>query len=134
MIMVVDGQGGGIGRALVAALRVRAPQAEILALGTNVLATSAMLKAGASAGATGENAICYNAPRAQVIAGPIGILLPDAMLGELTAAMAAAIGSSPAKKVLIPLEKCQVHVVGGAALSLPQLVEQAAQDIAEKFL
>jgi hypothetical protein len=129
-IAVIDGQGGGVGRALVEALRAKLPAGHtILALGTNALATAAMLKAGADEGATGENAISVNAARADVIAGPIGIVLANAMLGELTPAMARAVAESPARKVLLPMEKCRAHVVGAAALTMQALVEQAAEHI-----
>ena len=90
-ILVIDGQGGGVGRALVEKLRARMPDGEILAVGANAIATSAMLKAGATAAATGENAVCVCARDADVIAGPIGIVLKDAMMGEITGAMAAAV-------------------------------------------
>jgi hypothetical protein len=126
-IAVIDGQGGGVGRALVAELRGRlAPGHTIVALGTNALATSVMLKAGTNEGATGENAIVYNANRVDVIAGPIGIVLANAMLGELTPEMARAVAESPAKKVLIPIEKCQIHVVGAVSQPMALSVEQAA--------
>jgi NAD(P)-dependent dehydrogenase (short-subunit alcohol dehydrogenase family) len=101
-IAVVDGQGGGIGKALVEKLRIEfGNDIEITALGTNALATSLMLRAGADEGASGENAIVYNAGRVDVIIGPIGIIAADSMLGELTPAMAKAIAGSSAKKILI---------------------------------
>lgn len=129
-IAVIDGQGGGVGRALVSELRATlGPEHCILALGTNALATSVMLKAGATQGATGENAIVYNAPRVDIIAGPIGILVANSLLGELTPAMAQAIGESPACKVVIPIDKCQVHVVGAVSQPLQLAVAQAAQHI-----
>lgn len=130
-IAIIDGQGGGVGRALVAALRERLKTGPhtVIALGTNALATQAMLKAGAGEGATGENAILVNAARADVIAGPIGIVLANALMGELSPRMAEAIASSPAQKVLIPMERCQAHVVGAAPLPLAVLVEQAAEYI-----
>ena len=130
-IAVIDGQGGGMGRALVAELKARMGdrQHTILALGTNSLATQAMLKAGAHEGATGENAIVYNAGRVDVIAGPIGIVLANALLGELSPRMAEAIASSPAMKVLIPMERCQVHVVGAVSQPLQASVEQAVAHI-----
>jgi len=129
-IAVIDGQGGGVGRALVAELRARLPQEHtILALGTNALATAAMLKAGANEGATGENAVVFNANRADVIAGPIGIVLANSMLGELTPEMARSVAESPAQKVLIPMERCQAHVVGAASQPMQLSVEQAAEYI-----
>jgi hypothetical protein len=133
-IAVIDGQGGGVGRALVEALRAKlSPEHSIVALGTNALATAAMLKAGADEGATGENAVVVNAARADVIAGPVGIVLADAMLGELTPAMARAVAASPAQKVLIPMEKCRVHVAGAENTTLQAAVEQAAEFIRSSF-
>ena len=126
-IAIIDGQGGGMGRALVTELKNRLPEGHsMVALGTNAMATAAMLKAGAHEGATGENAIVYNCKKADIIAGPIGIVLANSMLGELTPAMAQAVGESPAVKVLIPVEKCQTHVVGVAPQPMQQSVEQAA--------
>ena len=86
-IIVIDGQGGGIGRSIVERLKMEAPGAEVIAVGTNSLATSAMIRAGANAGATGENAVIYNCSRADIITGPIGIILANSMLGEITAGM-----------------------------------------------
>lgn len=128
LIAVIDGQGGGIGKALVERLRRElGPEAEILALGTNPLATSLMLKAGATAGASGENAIVVNAPRAGVIAGSIGIMAANAMLGEVTPAMAQAVAASPAEKVLVPINRCGITVVGAGGQSLPFYIEEAAR-------
>ncbi|MDF2596896.1 MAG: hypothetical protein K0R69_3237 [Clostridia bacterium] len=110
-IAVIDGQGGGIGKAIVGKLKETFGNSiEIIALGTNSLATSLMLKAGAAEGATGENAIIYNAAKVDIILGPIGIVCANALLGELTPLMAKAIAETPAKKVLIPLNKCNIMV------------------------
>ncbi|MDR1520510.1 MAG: DUF3842 family protein [Planctomycetota bacterium] len=110
---VVDGQGGGVGKALVEKMRhVFGGRLHIIALGTNSLATSLMLKAGANEGATGENAIAVNAGSVDAILGAVGIVAANSMLGELTPAMAAAIGASRAEKILIPLNRCQLRVVG----------------------
>jgi len=130
-IAVVDGQGGGIGKMLVERLREALPeQVEVLALGTNALATAAMLKAGAHQGATGENAILYNAPRVDAILGPIGIVVANAMLGELTPAMAGAIGASEARKYLVPVSRCSVQVAGVENRPVAQHVEQAVAWVA----
>jgi len=124
IVAVIDGQGGGIGRQIVEKLRTRAgDKIEILVLGTNSLATSAMLKAGASYGATGENPVIYNAPRVDIIAGPIAIILPNGLRGEISPKMAEAIVSSEAKKILIPSNKCNVEVVSSDNSSLSVQVE-----------
>ena len=111
-ILVIDGQGGGLGRQLVAALSAQCPQAQLTAVGTNSLATSAMRKAGAVRTATGENAVVVNCRHADVIVGPIGIVIADALLGEITPAMAAAVCQSGAKRVLIPVNHCDNYIVG----------------------
>ena len=122
-IMVVDGQGGGIGKTVIEQLRTKlGDEIEIWAFGTNALATSAMLKAGANEGATGENAIVWNAAKADIIIGSIAIIAANSMLGELTPLMASAIAQSPAKKVLIPLNRCQIYVMGASSEPLPHYV------------
>ena len=122
-ITVVDGQGGGIGKAIIERLRGELGQEiEILALGTNALATSLMLKAGANEGATGENAIGYNVPKSDIIIGSVAIIAANSMRGELTPLMAKAIAESPAKKILIPLNRCQIYVVGVNNEPLPHYV------------
>ena len=111
-VLVIDGQGGGLGRQLVSALAAACPEAELTAVGTNSLAANAMLKAGASRAATGENAVVVNCRRADVIVGPIGIVIADALLGEITPAMAAAVCQSGARRVLVPINHCENYVVG----------------------
>ena len=106
-VLVIDGQGGGLGRQLVSALAATCPEAELTAVGTNSLAANAMLKAGASRAATGENAVVVNCRHADVIVGPIGIVIADALLGEITPAMAAAVCQSGAKRVLVPINHCE---------------------------
>ena len=128
-IVIIDGQGGGFGRALIEALRAGGVTQEIVAVGTNALATSAMLRAGASAGATGENAVIVNAARARILAGPIGLVMANSMLGECTPAMAAAIAQSPAVKVLVPAAKCNVQVAGFAPKPLGELIDDAARKV-----
>lgn len=129
-IAVVDGQGGGMGRAIVERLRAELGQAaEIIALGTNALATSLMIKAGADEGASGENAILVNAPRVDVILGSVGIIAANSMLGELTPAMARAIAESPARKILIPLNRCGLYVAGAADKPLPQTIDEAVRAV-----
>ena len=123
-ILVIDGQGGGLGRALVAQLLKALPDQTIMAVGTNALATSAMLRAGAHMGATGENAVIHNCRDADLILGAAGILVANAMLGEVTPAMAAAVGASPAEKVLVPTDRCRLHIAGVR----PQPMETAVQE------
>ncbi|MGE5612820.1 MAG: DUF3842 family protein [Bacillota bacterium] len=127
-IAVIDGQGGGMGKTLVEKLRDEFKDSiEIIAIGTNSLATSAMMKAGANEGATGENAIIYNSSRVDLIIGPIGIITANSMLGELTPAMAAAIAESPAKKVLIPVSKCNISIAGVKNEPLQSYIEAAVK-------
>lgn len=124
-IAVVDGQGGGIGKHIVDKLRRQLPEeCDILALGTNALATAAMLKAGANEGATGEGAIIFNASRVDLITGTVSIVVPHSMLGEMTPAMAAALAVSPAPKVLLPLGRGTVELVGIKPEPLPHLIDE----------
>ena len=133
-ICIVDGQGGGIGKELVEKLKkVLSSDIKITALGTNSAATVIMLKAGANEGATGENAIVYNANKADVIAGPLGIIMANSMMGELTPLMARAISESDAYKVLIPISKCNAVVAGTEDISMPLLIDQAVEDIAKRI-
>ena len=134
-IAVVDGQGGGMGKAIIEALRKElGDRVEILALGTNSIATSLMLKSGAHLGATGENAIVVNAEKADIIMGAIGIIVANSMMGELTPLMAKAIGESNAKKILLPLNRCNIEVVGvGKNDTLPYLIECAVDRVREEL-
>ncbi len=129
-IAVVDGQGGGIGSTVVKRLREEfGPRIEILALGTNSAATSAMMKARANKGATGENAIIRNTARVDIIVGPLSIVLANGMLGELTPGMAAAIASSTAKKILIPINQEGVEIAGFQKEPLPHLIEKVVENL-----
>ncbi len=130
-VLVIDGQGGGLGRQLVSALAAACPEAELTAVGTNSLAANAMLKAGASRAATGENAVVVNCRRADIIVGPIGIVIADALLGEITPAMAAAVCQSGARRVLVPINHCENYVVGVPDQPVSQLVTAAAQKVKE---
>lgn len=130
-IAAVDGQGGGVGKALVEKLRqVYGKDVHILALGTNSLATSSMLKAGADVGATGENAIVINAGRVDVVMGALGILSADSMLGEITSAMASAIGRSEAQKILVPINKCNLTVAGVQPMQFADYIAEAVAAVA----
>ncbi|WP_347490916.1 DUF3842 family protein [Desulfoscipio sp. XC116] len=129
-IAVMDGQGGGIGKHIMDRLKRELPDhVEFLALGTNALATSVMLRSGANEGATGENAVVYNAARVDIIAGSVSIMFPHAMSGELTPAMAEAIACSTASKVLLPLTRSGVNIVGLKAEPLPHLIDELVQKI-----
>ena len=128
-ILVIDAQGGGIGKQMVSALKKRYPEQYITAVGTNSLATSSMLKAGADAAATGENPVIVCSRRADVIIGPVGIVIADALLGEITAAMAAAVGQSPAKRILVPVNHCDNYIVGVTDLSMAKLIEGVVAEV-----
>ena len=130
-VLVIDGQGGGLGRQLVAALSAQCPEAQLTAVGTNSLAANAMLKAGAQRAATGENAVVVNCRRADVIVGPIGIVIADSLLGEITPAMAAAVCQSDATRVLIPINHCDNIVVGVPDQPIGQLVTAAVEKVKE---
>ncbi|MCD7807553.1 MAG: DUF3842 family protein [Lachnospiraceae bacterium] len=128
-ILIVDAQGGGIGRQLVTALRQNIPEGVITAVGTNSAATAAMLKAGANNAATGENAVVVNSRRADVIIGPIGIVIADSMYGEITPKMAAAVGQSSAKKILIPINHCDNIVVGVSEFNISRLLQEVVEEV-----
>ena len=132
-IVVIDGQGGRLGRLLVEAVKTRLPQAEIWALGTNSTATAAMLKAGASCGATGENPVVRGVADADAILGPVGVVVAHAILGEVTPAMAEAVAGCHAKKILIPMNSCGVFVAGVRDLPLPAYVELAVNRLAAEL-
>lgn len=130
-IAVIDGQGGGIGRLITEQIRKNLPKTKIIALGTNSIATSLMLKAGANEGASGENAIVENVGEVDIIVGPLGIILAHSMRGELTAKMAEAIARSKAQKFLLPLTLLKVEVIGVQAEPLPHQVEQLINRLKE---
>jgi len=124
-ICVIDGQGGGIGSVIIAQLKALFEETvEIVALGTNAIATAQMLKAKANRGASGENAIVQTVGKADIIVGPIGIIIPHSMMGEVTPKMAEAVSLSPARKILLPLSQEHIVLAGVSALPLPQLVEE----------
>ena len=132
-IVVIDGKGGGVGSALISRLKAENVPARVLALGTNALATSAMLRAGADEGATGENAVVFNAHRADILLGPIGVLTPNGLLGEVSPRMAEAIGGSEAVKILLPSQRCSIRLAVGEAQPLQFYLEQAVRLLGEEL-
>ncbi|HWQ41180.1 MAG TPA: DUF3842 family protein [Desulfosporosinus sp.] len=132
-VAVIDGQGGGIGRHIVEQLRKRVPELDILALGTNALATGAMLRAGATEGASGESAICYNVDRVDIIVGSIAIMIVYGLLGEITPAMATAISASKADKLLLPIQRGNILLIGVVRIPLPHQIEALVAEVEERL-
>jgi hypothetical protein len=131
-IAVIDGQGGGIGSAIIKRLReVSGEAVEVIGLGTNAMATGALLKAGANKGASGENAVVQTVKKVDIVVGTMSIVLANSMMGELTPKMAEAIASSPATKFLLPLKLPEVEVIGAPKEPLPHLVDQLIKRIQE---
>lgn len=128
-ILIIDAQGGGIGKQLVSAVKKNMPDVSVTAVGTNSAATSAMIKAGADNAATGENAVVVNSRKADVIIGPVGIVIADALLGEITLLMATAVAQSPAKRILIPINHCDNIVVGVDDLSVGKLLQDVIREL-----
>ena len=128
-ILVIDAQGGGVGKQLITAIKKELPEAHVTAVGTNSAASSAMLKAGADEAATGENPVVVCSREADVIVGPIGIVIADAMLGEITPRMAAAVAQSPAVRILIPFNSCSNVIAGVSDLNIKSLINDAVQRI-----
>lgn len=124
-IIVIDGQGGKMGKSIIEQLKKIHPAMEVIAIGTNSIATAAMLKAGADLGATGENPAIVNSRDADIIIGPIGIVIANSLLGEITPAMAEAVGSSSAHKILIPVNRCNHHVIGCKQMSSGDYIKEA---------
>ncbi|MBQ9232553.1 MAG: DUF3842 family protein [Lachnospiraceae bacterium] len=131
-ILVIDAQGGGVGKQLVTAIKQNIEGAYVLAVGTNSTATTAMLKAGADEAATGENSVMVGCRKADIIVGPIGIIIADALLGEVTPKMALAVSQSSAKRILIPFNHCDNIIVGIDDFSTGKLIKQAIDEI-KKF-
>jgi len=131
-IAVIDGQGGGIGSVIIKRLwETFAEEVEVIALGSNAMATGAMLKAGANKGASGENAIVQTVKQVDIVVGTISIVLANSMMGELTPKMAEAIASSPATKCLLPIKIAGVEMIGVSKEPLPHLVDQLIKRIQE---
>lgn len=123
-ILIIDGQGGKIGRSIAEAVLKELPGVEVDLIGTNAIATANMLKSGAKNAATGENPVVVTAPRADVIIGPVGIAVADSMMGEVTPKMAVAVGQSRAKKILIPMNRCDIMIAGVGELPLSEMVRR----------
>ena len=130
-VLIVDGQGGGIGRQLVEEIKNARLRCRVTAVGTNTAATGAMLKAGAEQGATGENAVVVCCRDADVIMGPVGIAIADSLLGEITPRMALAVGQSRARRLLLPVNHCQNVIVGVSDLSVRTLTAEAVRILGE---
>ena len=128
-VVIIDGQGGKMGQSVIAQLKKSLPKLPVVAIGTNSIATSAMLKAGADAGASGENPVIVASRDADLIIGPIGIVIADSLLGEITPAMAEAIGRSRAYKILIPVNRCNHYVVGCEDLTLTESIAQVIKQV-----
>jgi hypothetical protein len=128
-ILIVDGQGGGVGRQLALQIKQVFPDVELMAVGTNTIATSAMLKGGADFAATGENAVLVGVRKADVIIGPLGIVVADSLGGEITPAMANAVAQSDAKRILIPFKYCDNVIVGVSDYTLGNLIQQAIEEL-----
>ena len=128
-ILVIDAQGGGIGKQLVSSIKENIQGAVVTAVGTNSAAASAMLKAGADNAATGENAVVVNSRKADVIVGPIGIVIADALFGEITPIMAKAVAQSSAKRILIPINHCDNIVVGVSDLNIKKLIQDVISEL-----
>ena len=131
-IAVIDGQGGGIGKHIVEQLRKKMPELDILALGTNALATGAMVRAGATEGASGEAAICYNVERVDMIVGSLAIMMVHGLLGEVTATIAMAISASKADKILLPIQRGNILLVGIQRTPLPHQIEALVAEVEER--
>ena len=132
-IVVIDGQGGKMGRSVIEQLKSSYPNMEIYAIGTNSIATAAMLKAGANYGATGENPAIVNSQDADLIIGPIGIVMANSLLGEVTPAMASAIASCKAYKILIPVNRCNHLIIGCKNCSLSDYISMVCEEVGKEI-
>ena len=130
-ILVIDAQGGGLGKQLIALIRRELPRAELCAVGTNTIATAAMLKAGAGEAATGENAVRVACRTADVVIGPIGIVIADSMMGEITPQMAVDIAQARARRILIPFPNCDNYVAGSEDTATGKLIADAVRKLKE---
>jgi hypothetical protein len=130
-LLVIDGQGGQLGSQIIRAIRTRYNDINIIAVGTNATATTSMIKAGANQGATGENPVIVASRKADVIIGPVGIVIADSLLGEITPKMAVAIGQSNATKILVPINKCENLVAGVPNLTTTALIDDTLNKLQE---
>lgn len=128
-LLIIDAQGGGIGKQLISEIKQEMPEIFVTAVGTNSAATAGMLKAGADAAATGENAVVVGCRKADVIMGPIGIVIADSLYGEITPRMALAVGQSGARRILIPINHCDNVVAGVADLNIRYLIKSAIEEL-----
>ena len=131
-IVIIDGMGGGIGKAIIEHIKNEIPGVEIMAVGTNSIATSAMIKAGADYGATGENAVAVNCAKADFIIGVTGIAFANSMRGEISPRMAEAVSASPAHKILLPVDKCNVTVLGVVEKPIQAYISEIVKKVKEK--
>ncbi len=128
-VIVIDGQGGKMGKLIIEEIKKRMPDLKLIAIGTNSIATAAMLKAGADFGATGENPVVFNSKSADIIIGPIGIVIANSLFGEVTPLMAQAVGESTACKLLVPVNKCNNTIIGKQNLSLTEYISLTADEL-----
>lgn len=133
VVLLIDGQGGRIGKLLAEQLAQKSDQIELICVGTNSIATSTMMKAGSARGATGENAVVVNCKKADFIIGPIGIAVSDSMLGEITPAMACAVGQSNAVRLLIPFNLCGSVIIGVESTSIKDLIVQTIAELGRQL-
>ena len=133
LLLVIDGQGGGIGRQLTQSIKENFPDVTVRAIGTNTIATQAMIKAGADEAATGENAVIVGCREADIIIGPLGIVIADSLFGEITPTMAIAIGQSKAVRILLPMNQCDNQVIGVENFSLSFLVRDCINMIRKQI-
>ena len=132
-ILVIDAQGGGLGKQLISRIKREMPDVHITAVGTNSIAMAAMKKAGADEAATGENAVVVSCRRAKIIIGPIGIVIADSMIGEVTPAMAVAVAQSPAKRILIPFCNCDNYIAGVDEFNTGHLIASAVEQLKKEL-
>ena len=132
-VLVIDAQGGGLGKQLISRMKKEIPDIHITAVGTNSLATQAMMKAGADEQATGENAVVVACKKAGIIIGPIGIVIADSMIGEVTPAMAVAVAQSPAKRILVPFCSCDNFIAGVSEFNTGHLIRSAVEQLKKEL-